>query len=347
VVIDEPEIYLHADLQRQLLGFLRNFEADILLATHSTEIMGEADPQEMVFIDKRNKAAERLKNVEKLQHALTNVGSVHNISLSRLARSRRVVFFEGDSDFKLLRMFARKLGFSGIASGLEIFPAQSDGFGSWEKVAHLGWGIAKALDSNLLVGAVFDRDYFSDAQILKVESKLNSELRFSHIHSRKEIENYLLLPNALQRALFSAVHDKAKREEIASPAILNVEQALKELTEAFRVDVFSQRISREVDHRRSHEPNLDPSTLQNEALRKCENVWANFEQRLTIVPGRAVLRQLRERIAEIHGVSLTDAKIIDHIKQNDVPPDLIKLLEKLERFRIAQIEVSVGVTSKN
>src|SRR6202041_1884305 len=58
VVIDEPEIYLHADLQRQLVGLLRKFEADVLLATHSTEIMGEAEPSELVQIDKRNRAGE-------------------------------------------------------------------------------------------------------------------------------------------------------------------------------------------------------------------------------------------------------------------------------------------------
>jgi len=42
-LIDEPDIYLHSDLQRQLLGILRNLGPDILLATHSTEIISEAE----------------------------------------------------------------------------------------------------------------------------------------------------------------------------------------------------------------------------------------------------------------------------------------------------------------
>jgi energy-coupling factor transporter ATP-binding protein EcfA2 len=44
IVVDEPELYLHPDVQRQLLGILRDTGPDVLIATHSTEIMSEADP---------------------------------------------------------------------------------------------------------------------------------------------------------------------------------------------------------------------------------------------------------------------------------------------------------------
>jgi len=42
-LIDEPDIYLHSELQRQLLGLLRNLGPDVMLATHSTEIITEAE----------------------------------------------------------------------------------------------------------------------------------------------------------------------------------------------------------------------------------------------------------------------------------------------------------------
>lgn len=35
-LIDEPDIYLHSNLQRQLIGLLRQLGPDILIATHST-----------------------------------------------------------------------------------------------------------------------------------------------------------------------------------------------------------------------------------------------------------------------------------------------------------------------
>jgi len=59
VVVDEPEVYLHPDVQRQLLGIIREIGADVLLATHSSEIIAEADPAEIVMADKRRRTAER------------------------------------------------------------------------------------------------------------------------------------------------------------------------------------------------------------------------------------------------------------------------------------------------
>ncbi len=48
-LIDEPDIYLHSDLQRQLLDLLRNLGPDILIATHSTEIISEAETDDIVL----------------------------------------------------------------------------------------------------------------------------------------------------------------------------------------------------------------------------------------------------------------------------------------------------------
>jgi predicted ATP-dependent endonuclease of OLD family len=43
LAIDEPDIYLHSDLQRQLVSILKNIGPDVLFATHSTEMIVEAD----------------------------------------------------------------------------------------------------------------------------------------------------------------------------------------------------------------------------------------------------------------------------------------------------------------
>lgn len=54
-LIDEPDIYLHSDLQRQLVGLLRDLGPDIIIATHSTEIVTEAEPGELVVINKKKR----------------------------------------------------------------------------------------------------------------------------------------------------------------------------------------------------------------------------------------------------------------------------------------------------
>src|SRR6266853_1669990 len=65
-LIDEPDIYLHSDLQRQLLGLLRNLGPDILIATHSTEIITEAETDDIILINKRRRTGHRIRDPSQL-----------------------------------------------------------------------------------------------------------------------------------------------------------------------------------------------------------------------------------------------------------------------------------------
>lgn len=61
LVIDEPDIYLHSDLQKKLIDIIRNLNVQIILATHSTVILNEAKSNEVVLIDKSKKRSKRIK----------------------------------------------------------------------------------------------------------------------------------------------------------------------------------------------------------------------------------------------------------------------------------------------
>jgi len=77
-LIDEPDIYLHSDLQRQLLGLLRNLGPDILIATHSTEIVSEAETDDIVLVNKKRRSAQRIKDPSQLREVFTVLGSKLN-----------------------------------------------------------------------------------------------------------------------------------------------------------------------------------------------------------------------------------------------------------------------------
>ena len=58
------------------------------------------------------------------------MGSVQVITLTQLARSRKVVFVEDMADFGVLKRFADRLGLKELASGADLTPAASEGFTS-------------------------------------------------------------------------------------------------------------------------------------------------------------------------------------------------------------------------
>ncbi|WP_291829107.1 AAA family ATPase [Bosea sp. (in: a-proteobacteria)] len=333
VVVDEPEVYLHPDVQRQLLGVIRDIGADVLLATHSSEIIAEADPAEIVMIDKRRRTGDRLKNVSGIQRALDAVGSSQNMTLTALAKNRRVLFVEGLDDFRLFRRFARKLSMHELGSGIGITPLESGGFGSWQRITVLASGIADALGAPLMIGAIYDRDYFCSEQIDEVIANLTVDLRLAHVLGRKEIENYLLVPAALDRAIMRA---SSGRDDDGQSRTIDVDSVsiLEEITQGMKEETISQIMARRHDF--FQRTGIDKSQIYRDAMSSFEKRWANIDQRLQIVPGKETLRLFRERIQESFGVTLTDARIIDAMHRQDFSSDLVDLLTALDNFRNAQ-----------
>lgn len=329
LVIDEPDIYLHPDLQRQLVGVLREAGPDILLATHSAELIGETDPSDLLVINKRNKLAHRMKTSGDVQAALDLLGSNQNITLTQLARHRRVLFVEGD-DFKILSRFAQQLGMRELSVGLGLAIVPVGGFSNWERVEALSWGIERVLGQSLLLAAIFDRDYRCTEEIQRIESDL-SALKFARVLRRKEVENYLLVPTAIERAIEHALSERARRSGAPSPTARPIGEMLQEITDPMRDETIAQYVSKRTQYLRSS--GVDPATITAQTLRDLHAKWADLSQRMEIVPGKEVLARLNELLSRELGLSLTARSIVSQMTENDVPGDLNGLLEDLNTFR--------------
>jgi predicted ATP-dependent endonuclease of OLD family len=151
-LIDEPDIYLHSDLQRQLMSLLKNMGPDILIATHSTEIISEAETDDLLLINKRRKNASRIKHPSQLQEVFSALGSNINPILTQLAKTKRVIFVEG-KDFQILGKFARKLGYDGVGNRSEFAVVAVEGFNP-ERIRNLKTGMEAALGGKISAGTI-------------------------------------------------------------------------------------------------------------------------------------------------------------------------------------------------
>ena len=336
LIVDEPEVYLHPEVQRQLLGVLRGVRPDIVLATHSVEILSEADPSEILLVDKSRQSARRLRDVEGVQQALDNIGSIQNITLTELARHRRLVFVEGLHDYKIVRRFAKLLGFAELAAGSGMTAIESGGFGSWSKVEAMAWGFRNTLGSVLSIAAIYDRDYRCDEETISLKMRLEKEVKFAHFHQRKEIENYLLEPKVLERAARKAVEERARRTGAVVTVDFDIVGMLEAITTTLKSECSGQYVGKYSAYVKAG--GKDPATLATEALTIFEKKWSALESRLEIVPGKDVLRSVRDRLQESHEITLTDWRIIDCYKAEEVPHDLAALLRRLDAFRSGREE---------
>ena len=334
LVVDEPEVYLHPEVQRQLLGILRAVNPDILLATHSVEILGEADPAEILLVDKSQRSARRLRDIEGVQHALDSIGSIQNITLTELARNRRLLFVEGLDDYKIIRRFAKILGLPELAAGSGITALESGGFESWSKVQALAWGFRKTLGSELQIAAVYDRDYRCDEESAQLQGELQSEIKVAHFHRRKEIENYLLSPTVLARAARKAFDERAKRSGPEAPMTVrpDILTILERITSEFKSRCSGQYVSKYCAYFKNS--GKDPATLTTESLDAFESKWSKLDSRLEIVAGKDVLSAVRSRLQQDWNITLTDVRILDCYKSEEVPQDLVALIQRLDEFRM-------------
>lgn len=209
LIIDEPDIYLHAELQRQLIQLLEELAPAIVLATHSTEIISEVEVENIVHISRKWRSAKRFSDSKQLHDIFLTLGSRLNPALTQLARTRVVLFLEGQ-DFKILSKFARKLGLHNVANqtGFAIIPSQ--GFNP-QKVIALVQGMELSLGFTLSKAVIFDRDYRCDAEIEEIWRVLENKFDLVTIHDCKEIENYLLRPEPLAREITHRIKAAGRR----------------------------------------------------------------------------------------------------------------------------------------
>jgi energy-coupling factor transporter ATP-binding protein EcfA2 len=335
-LIDEPDIYLHSDLQRQLLGILRNMGPDILIATHSLEIITEAETDDIVIINKRQKIAKRIHDPSQLEQVFKILGSNLNPILTQLAKARRAVFVEG-KDFQIIGRFARKLGFPKVANRSDFAIVPVEGFNP-ERIRNLKVGIEATLGGNIGALAVLDRDYRSDAERATIGLSCGAFCDQVTIHKRKEIENFLLVPTAIDRAAARRLEDQNRRSGDQVEYACNAEALLTDFCAERKAFVMAQYLAKRRQFERANSPTVHESVINEIALKEFEANWGSITSRLQMVPGKEALSAVNIHLQEKYGINITATAIIDSMASDEVPDEMRALVERLSEFSTLRVK---------
>jgi energy-coupling factor transporter ATP-binding protein EcfA2 len=337
-LIDEPDIYLHSELQRQLLNILRDLGPDILIATHSTEIITEAETSELVLINKHQNSARRIKNTSQLKHVFSEIGSVLNPTLTQMSKTRRVLFVEGE-DFKIIGRIAKSLGRSDIANRRDFAVVPVEGFNP-QKIRNLKEGIEAALGTSIVCAAILDRDFRCRDECDQIRTECEKYCNFVLIHDCKEIENYVLVPEAIERAINGRLKSHAKRTNSDLKESPDVTEALESFAESQKAAVLSRHMVERKRFERSVGTNKHENTINEAVLIDFENSWKSVEFRLQVVGGKAALSSLNAILEESCGISISAMNIIDEINVANADRKtlgLVKIIDEFVNFPLSEV----------
>jgi len=330
-LIDEPDIYLHPDLQRKLLALLADLGPDILLATHSTEIVSEAEAEWIALIDKTKNRATRISAPTQLHEVFSRLGSGLNPLLTHLAKTRRVVFVEGN-DFSILSKFARKLGLNRLANREQFAVVPIHGFNT-ERVRNLKEGIERALGGAVHAAIVLDRDFRSLEECDAIADGCRKFCDLAVIHTCKELESFLLVPEAIDRAARGRIAERVRR----TGSTINFTGGCAETLDVFvqneRRYVFSQFTASRRQYLRTLKSHEDERATDQVTMEALESDWnRGLQRRLEMMPAKDALSAVNQHLQEHYAINVTPTNIINAMRDDEVPPEMRSLLRRLATF---------------
>jgi AAA domain, putative AbiEii toxin, Type IV TA system len=111
LLLDEPDAHLHPSLQEQLLESLRGLSEaankQVLIATHSTEILRNAEPSDILRV--RRGGGGYLQKESQKVGLLAGMGTDYAPRVDGAKRTKRILFVEGRSDLAILKALASTL----------------------------------------------------------------------------------------------------------------------------------------------------------------------------------------------------------------------------------------------
>ena len=321
VILDEPDVYMHADLQRRLVRFVRNRHQQVIIATHSSEIMAEVLPDNILVVDRAQRKSDFASSLPAVQKVLTGLGSIHNLQLSRLWNAQRFLIVEG-KDIALLKLF-QNIVFPQSAIPIDTIPSSSiGGWGGWNQTVGSDMFLKNACGDGIVSYCILDSDYFSQNTIKKRYEEAKQRGVTLHIWHRKEIENYLLIPSSIQRAIAAQLPAGRK-----NPTLSDISAKLNEISE----DLKQSIVDSVATNIQNADRKISVATANQRAREVVASRWQTLDDRLEIIPGKDALSRVSRWIQEDYKISISGLSLAHHMTLAELNEEVIEVLTSIQK----------------
>lgn len=192
ILLDEPDAHLHVNLQREILDYFKKKSLErntqFLIATHAEEFARGVDASQIVSL-----LAQVPTRIESTSEVIRAMDVVSNEEITRMMASPYILYVEGESDERILRAWADQCGAQAAMDKVCFKSMNGGGKENMHTLAKEHFTALKQIVSNATRLMLFDYD---DRAEWHPEINNPSVIEWK----RKNIENYLLVPDVWKRA---------------------------------------------------------------------------------------------------------------------------------------------------
>ena len=315
VVLDEPDVYMHPDLQRKILTIVQRRFNQIIIATHSIEIISCVEPRQIVTVDKKSRRMQYANNYRAVQDIISNLGSEHNLSLIRIGNAKKCVFVEGN-DIATLKKFQDIL-FPHHQYSIDQLPTVS--LGGWSRFNE-ALGAARLFyeetQGEIKTFCILDRDYHTDEEVQKLYELSTENHLELHVWRKKEIENYILVPAAIARVAGITL-EGPEYSEFEHDLFIELDK-LAAKTRGSIIDQYCLQ-----------DRSKNPSYYIPAAEAWFNRNWDSLEGRLSIACGKDIISLINSWIKTEFKRSSSRSRILSALKPRDIPDEMKQVIETL------------------
>jgi len=193
ILLDEPDAHLHVNLQREILDYFKRKSVEMntqfLIATHAEEFTRGVDASQIVSL-----LSQVPKRIQSTPEVLRAMAEVSNEEITRLISSPYILYVEGESDERILRAWANQCGAQDAMDKVCFKSMGGGGKANMKTRSDEHYTALKQIIPKVSRLILFDYDVSDSAFHPPQDNPSLVEWK------RKNIENYLIVPDAWKRA---------------------------------------------------------------------------------------------------------------------------------------------------